>query len=84
MDDLYLQAVIVRKTIPKALARYKAQQFIQNKNNTFSQETETEYRFRNLPKRWFRTLETRKINEDIQLVVGNLHDAIRKTLVETT
>ncbi len=83
MEDLYLQAVLVKKTVPKALGRLRAQQYIQKPNLTFMTETESDYVFRNLPKRWFRHLETRKINEEIQLVVGYLNDTIRKSDLET-
>lgn len=74
MEDLYLHAVIVKKPISLALARLKAQKFINNKQKTFFRETEDSFRFRNIPKQNFKDFITKKINEDISIVLGHLND----------
>jgi hypothetical protein len=74
MEDLYLHAVIVKKTMPLALARLRAQKFIKNKNKTFVRETEDSFRFRNLPKGYFKDFVTKQINEDISIVLGHLNE----------
>lgn len=72
-EELYLHAVIVKKSMPLALARLKAQKFIKNKRKTFYRETEDSYRFRNIPKQRFKDFITKKINEDITIVLGHLN-----------
>lgn len=74
MEDLYLHAVVVKKPMPLALARLKAQRFIKNKKKTFYRETEDSFRFRNLPKQKFRDFITKKINDEISLVLGHLNE----------
>lgn len=72
--ELYLHAVIVKKPMPLALARLRAQKFIKNKNKTFFRETEDSYRFRNIAKQRFKDFITKQINEDISIVLGHLND----------
>lgn len=79
MEQLYLHAVIVKKPMPLALARMKAQKFIKNKKKTFFRETEDSYRFRNIPKQRFKNFITKKINDEISIVLGNLHDKDAKS-----
>lgn len=74
MEDLYLHAVIVKKPMSLALARLKAQGFIKNKNKTYFRETEDSFRFRNIPKGHFKDFVTKKINEDISIVLGHLNE----------
>jgi len=74
MDKLYLHAVIVAKPTSLALARLKAQKFIRNKKKTYFRETEDSYRFRNIPKQKFKDFVSRKINEEITIVLGHLKD----------
>lgn len=73
-EPLYLHAVIVTKTMPLALARLKAQNFIKNKRKTYYSETEDSFRFRNIPKQQFRDFITKKINDEISLVLGHLNE----------
>lgn len=73
MEDLYLHAVIVKKPISLALARLKAQKFIKNKQKTFFRETEDSFRFRNIAKQNFKDFITKKINEDVSIVLGHLN-----------
>lgn len=74
MDQkLFLHAVIVKKPIPLALARLRAQKFIKNKSKTFFRETEDSFRFRNLPKGHFKDFVSKKINDEITIVVGHLN-----------
>lgn len=74
MEDLYLHAVIVKKPMPLALARLKAQKFIKNKRKTFFRETEDSFRFRNIPKQQFRDFVSKEINDEITLVLGHLNE----------
>ncbi len=74
MEDLYLHAVIVKKPISVALARLKAQKFIRNKNKTFFRETEDSFRFRNIPKGFFKDFLTKKINDEVSIVLGHLNE----------
>lgn len=73
-EKLYLHAVVVKKPMPLALARLRAQRFIKNKNKTFYRETEDSYRFRNIPKQAFKDFFSKKIDDDITLVLGHLND----------
>ena len=73
MEDLYLHAVVVKKPTNLALARLKAQQFIKNKKKTYYRETEDSYRFRNIPKTYFKDFKAKKINDEITIVVGHLN-----------
>lgn len=72
MKELYLQAVIIKKPMALGLARKKAQEFINNPKKRFVRETEDSYRFRNIPKGDFFDFVTKKINDDISLVLGHL------------
>lgn len=72
MDKQYLHAVVIQKPMPLALARLKAQRFIRKSRKTYFTETETDYRFRNLPKTYFADFEVKPIDEEITLVVGHL------------
>lgn len=74
MDDLYLQEVIVKKPISLALARVKSQTFIKNKTKTFFNETEDSFRFRNIPKLYFKDFTTKKINDEVTIVIGHLNE----------
>jgi hypothetical protein len=74
MEKLYLHAVVVNKPMPLALARLKAQRFIRNSRKIFFRETEDSYRFRNLPKGFFKDFVSKKIDEEITLVMGHLKE----------
>jgi hypothetical protein len=74
MEGLYLHAVVVKKPMPLALARLKAQRFIKNSNKQFYSETEDTFRFRNIPKSFFKDFVAKKIDEEITLVMGNLQE----------
>lgn len=71
---LYLHAVVINKPVPLALARLKAQRFIRNKSKTFFRETEDSYRFRNLPKTVFTDFVSKKIDDEITIVMGHLKE----------
>lgn len=73
MEDLYLHAVVVQKPISLALARLKAQKFIKDKKKTYFRETEDSFRFRNIPKGHFKDFVSKKINDEITLVLGHLN-----------
>ena len=72
MEKQYLHAVVIKKPMPLALARLKAQRFIRKSRKTYFTETETDYRFRNLPKTYFSDFQTNVIDDEITLVVGHL------------
>lgn len=74
MEDLYLHAVVVKKPISLALARFRAQKFIRDKKRTFFRETEDSFRFRNIPKGHFKDFVSKPIDEDITLVLGHLNE----------
>lgn len=74
MEKLYLHAVVVKKPQPLALARLKAQRIIKNKKKTFVRETEDSFRFRNLPKNYFKDFVTKTIDDEISLVLGHLKE----------
>ena len=78
MEDLYLHAVVIKKPTPLALARMKAQRFIKNSRKTFFRETEDSYRFRNLPKGVFKDFVSKKIDDEITLVLGHLNEMQKK------
>jgi hypothetical protein len=69
-----LHAVIIDKRIPLEKAKEIAQGIIKNKNRTFYRLTENSYRFRNIPKQKFKpeTFRSKKINDDITLIFGDL------------
>lgn len=71
---MYLHAVVVKKPISLALARFRAQRFIGDKNKTFFRETEDSFRFRNIPKGHFKDFVSKPVNEDITLVLGHLNE----------
>lgn len=73
MEDLYLHAVVVQKPMTLALARMKAQRFIKNSEKTYFRETEDSFRFRNIPKGHFKDFVSKKINDEITLVLGHLN-----------
>jgi hypothetical protein len=72
MENTYLHAVIVKKPMPLALARMKAQKFIKNGKKTFFRETDDSWRFRNLPKNQFKDFIVQEVNEEMTIVVGHL------------
>jgi hypothetical protein len=74
MEKLYLHAVVIKKPIPLALARLKAQRFIKNGRKTFYRETEDSFRFRNLPKSFFTDFVSKKIDDEITIVLGHLQE----------
>ena len=74
MENTYLHAVIVKKPMPLALARMKAQKFIKNSKKTFFRETDDSWRFRNLPKKVFKDFIVREVNDEMTIVVGHLKD----------
>jgi hypothetical protein len=66
-----LQAVIVHKPIRFETAKYYASSYIPE-NKTFYRETESSYRFRNIPKQNFTEFRTKQISPKISLIYGKL------------
>jgi hypothetical protein len=80
MEKLYLHAVVVKKPMPLPLARVKAQKIIKNKKKTFVEETEESFRFRNLPKVYFKEFVSKPLNDEITLVLGHLKDRYKEEM----
>ena len=68
-----LHAVIISRNIPIEKAKKIAKQFIHG-NRHFYRITKNNYRFRNIPKTKFqkKTFRSKKINEYITLIYGNI------------
>ena len=79
MGDSYIQAILVRKTVPLALARLRAKPYLSSNQKTKVFDRQEYYEFRNYPKKWFTSSEIKNINEEIQLVVGHLDAKILGT-----
>lgn len=71
MEELLLHAVIVKKPISLGMARKKAQEFIKDPKKRFYRETEDSFRFRNIPKTQLKDFVSKKINDDITIVLGH-------------
>jgi hypothetical protein len=65
-----LHAVVIRKPITLEKAKEIASQYIDSKKKSFYRETNSSYRFRNIPKQKFKTFKSKKINKDITLIYG--------------
>jgi hypothetical protein len=76
-DDNYaLHTIEISNKIPLEEAKKKAQEFIKDKKKKYYRETKNFYRFRNISKQKFepKSFKSKKINDDIILVFGNLKD----------
>jgi hypothetical protein len=73
-DNYSLHAVIFKKPINIETVIEKSEQFTQKKGIPFIRETNTSFRVRNIPKTKFisNTFRTKRINQDISLVFGEL------------
>lgn len=69
-----LHAVIIKKPYDLNEAKTKAQEFIKDKKKKYYRETKDSFRFRNISKQKFvkGSFRTKKINENISLVFGEL------------
>lgn len=69
-----LHAVLVKKPISNEELKKIHNEFIKDKNKTFFRETKSSYRLRNIPKQKFdkSTFRTKKINNNISLIFGQL------------
>jgi len=69
-----LHAVIIKKPYNLEDAKQKAQEFIKDKKKKYYRETSASYRFRNISKQKFKpkTFRTKKINNEISLIFGEL------------
>jgi hypothetical protein len=66
-----LHAVIIRKPITLEKAREIASEYINNKKRNYYRETNTSYRFRNIPKQKFKSFRSKKINKVVTLIYGS-------------
>jgi len=64
-----LHAVVIRKPITLAKAREIASEYIDSKKK-FYRETNSSFRFRNIPKQKFKSFKSKKINPDVTLIYG--------------
>jgi hypothetical protein len=69
-----LHAVIFKKPYDLQQAKIKAQDFIRNKKKHFYRETDTSYRFRNIPKTQFvkGSFRSKKIDPNITIIIGEV------------
>jgi hypothetical protein len=65
-----LHAVIIRKPITLEKAREIASEYINNKKRNYYRETNSSYRFRNIPKQKFKSFKSKKINKVVTLIYG--------------
>jgi hypothetical protein len=65
-----LHAVIVRKPITLEKAKQIASEYIDSKKKSFYRETNSSYRFRNIPKQKFKSFKSKKINSNTTLIYG--------------
>jgi len=65
-----LHAVVIRKPITLEKAREIASEYINSKSKSFYRETNSSYRFRNIPKTLFKTFKSKKINNIVTLIYG--------------
>jgi len=72
--SLQLHAVIIKKPINLNDAIKISSEIINNKNRNFYRETNSSYRFRNIPKTKFisKSYKTKIINPQISLIFGLL------------
>lgn len=73
MEKLYLHAVIIDKSIGLVDAKKSARK-IMDKAIGMYRATDESYRFRNIPKKYFKTgsFRAKKINDKVTLVFGHL------------
>ena len=71
-----LHVVEISNNIPLEQARKKAQEYIKDPKKKYYRETKNFYRFRNISKQKFKpkTYYSKKLNDDIILVFGELKD----------
>jgi len=76
MEKLYLQTVIVDKSVGFDEAKKISQQIIKNKKRNVYRETSESFRFRNIPKTKFKvgSFVSKKLNDKVTLVFGELED----------
>ena len=65
-----LHAIVIARSLPLKEAKEISQKFIKHQNKHFYRETEDSYRFRNIPKTKFDSFKSKKINDDITIVLG--------------
>lgn len=70
---LHLHSVLISKDIPIEEAKETAQKFIKDKNKKFYKVDKNYYAFRNIPKQKFKNFVSKKINDEITIVLGELN-----------
>lgn len=83
-NNFKLHAVIIKKNddmTPDKIEIIK-KEFLPNKKNVFIRETKNSYRLRNIPKTNFkkRSFRTKKINNNISLIYGEILDNLAKNI----
>lgn len=69
---LHLHSVLISKDIPIEEAKETAQKFIKDKSKKFYKVDKNYYVFRNIPKQKFKNFVSKKINDEITIVLGEL------------
>lgn len=71
-ENYALHAVVVKKPVEMKEAQHLANKFIKGVNRHFVRETKGSYRFRNIPKQKFNKFKTKKINDKLSAIYGEL------------
>ena len=71
-ENYALHALVVKKPVEMKEAQHIANNFIKGVNKHFVRETKGSYRFRNIPKQKFNKFKTKKINDKVSAIYGEL------------
>lgn len=73
-EKLYLQTVVMAKSLGLAEASKRARKMMEKQKTPIPTETEDSYRFKNIPKSYFKkdSFRSKKINDTTTLVFGHL------------
>jgi hypothetical protein len=66
-----LHTVVIRKPITLEKAREIASEYMDTNKKKFFRETNSSFRFRNIPKQKFKSFKSKKINPNITLIYGS-------------
>lgn len=75
-EPLYLHAVIFDKSVGIGYARKHARKIMEKEKVPKPMESEDSYRFKNIPRSYFKpdSFRSKKINETLTLVFGHLKE----------
>jgi hypothetical protein len=72
-----IHSVVISKNIPEDEARKISQDIIKNKNRNFMRIDANTYRYRNISKQKFNKFRTHNVNEDINIIMGQLKNEFK-------